>query len=108
MPAHTSISPTLDGFVSVAEAARMRGVSPETIRRRIRRGALPAVREGGAWLISPVDLERSVAGAPAGIPTDPREVARIEAWADRMAADAPPLGPGQRAVIVTLLRGAAA
>jgi excisionase family DNA binding protein len=48
-------------FVSVAEAAELKGCDPATIKRRIYRGDLPAERVGSIWLIRRSDLEESAA-----------------------------------------------
>ncbi len=42
--------------VSVAEAAAITGVSADTVKRRIKRGDLPAVRIGKAYRIDRADL----------------------------------------------------
>ena len=55
-------------LVSVAEAARITGCHPETIRRRIRVGELPHVRVGRAIRIHPADVTTTST-------TPPREVA---------------------------------
>ena len=45
------------GVLTVAEAAERVGRTPETIRRWIRSGRLPAVTEHGHHAIAPDDLE---------------------------------------------------
>lgn len=44
------------GWVTVADAARARGVSPQAIRNMIRRGRLRAEKPGKLWLIDPDSL----------------------------------------------------
>jgi len=51
--------------VGLAEAARIVGLSPATLRRRNKDGMLPMVRVGGRRLIRLADLRRLVqAGEP--------------------------------------------
>jgi excisionase family DNA binding protein len=52
--------------LSIAEAAARLGVSPDTLRRRIKRGELQAQRDnaGKPWLVLPADL----AEAPVPVP----------------------------------------
>lgn len=47
----------LSEFVSVKQAAEEKGVPPDTVRRRIARGSLPATRVGEVLLIRRRDLE---------------------------------------------------
>ena len=47
----------LSEYVTVAEAATIKGVLPGTVRRRIERGALPAIKKGDLWLIRRKDLD---------------------------------------------------
>ncbi len=49
--------------VSVEEAASMLGVHPETVRREIRRGRLPAVRIGRRTLVAREVLNKLLSGA---------------------------------------------
>jgi len=49
--------------VSVEEAASLLGVHPETVRREIRRGRLPAVRIGRRTLVAREVLNRLLSGA---------------------------------------------
>ena len=48
-----------DAWISVAEAARITGRSPETVRRTIHGGAVEAKRVGdrGWWLVAAADVE---------------------------------------------------
>lgn len=39
------------GYLDVPEYARRHGLSAETVYRRIRAGAIPAIRQHGKWLI---------------------------------------------------------
>ena len=58
----------MPALVSIAEAARQLGVSPDTVKRRIRAGELVALREprpqGFRWLVELGD------GVAAGVPPD--------------------------------------
>jgi hypothetical protein len=42
-----------DGWMPTAEYARLNGVSPQAVRKRIARGTLPADRRGRAWVVDP-------------------------------------------------------
>ncbi len=63
-----------DARVSVAEAAKIVGKSPETVRRAIRAGALEAERVGarGWWLVDPADVAALIVSSPkaADVPGD--------------------------------------
>lgn len=41
----------LDEYLDVSEAAKQLGTHPETIKRLIRMGNLPAIKFGNKWLI---------------------------------------------------------
>lgn len=47
----------LSEIVTVKEAAAIKGVSEDTVRRRLQRGALPAIKKADVWLIRRKDLE---------------------------------------------------
>lgn len=49
--------------VSIVEAAERLGVTENAVRKRIRRGSLPARKEGDRWLVT----------IPAGMPIDERD-----------------------------------
>lgn len=44
-------------YLTVSQAASLKGVLPGTVRRRIERGALPAIKLGAYWLIQREDLD---------------------------------------------------
>ncbi len=46
----------LSPYLTVQEAAQLMKCHEETIRRKIKTGKLPALREGGKWLIRREDL----------------------------------------------------
>ena len=46
------------------EAAAKYKVHPETLRRWIKRGLLPATRIGNAWVLEESDLDRLLADPP--------------------------------------------
>jgi excisionase family DNA binding protein len=52
----TLVMPSSEPGLTVTEAARIRGVSPQAIRKAIRAGRLPATRHGGSWLLSETDV----------------------------------------------------
>lgn len=47
-----------DSYVTVAEAARRLNIHPESVRRLIRGGKLPASKFANAWLIEKTTLEQ--------------------------------------------------
>ncbi len=65
------------GYLTVREAADEAGRSPETIRRWVWSGRLPAAREGNRLVVARGDLERVVG---------PRPVAGLAAWRDQVLA----------------------
>lgn len=69
--------------VTISEAAVRLGVSPDTVRRRIARGELAAVKEprpqGFVWfVVLPEEAEERVAPASAGTPPASEEMAALE------------------------------
>jgi len=61
MRKHTSATSTdYANRVTIIEAARLLGVSDDTIRRRIKAGALPALIIAGKFRIDPADLDAMV------------------------------------------------
>jgi len=49
--------PSLDGMITVAEAARRLGRSLEQVRRYLREGKLKGQRVGGQWFVEEASLE---------------------------------------------------
>lgn len=49
------IDATLSGYVTVAEMARLTGLTENTIRHHCRTGRLPAIGLGNTWLIPKAD-----------------------------------------------------
>lgn len=47
----------IENYVTVAEAARSKGVNVETIRRWIKTGALRAIKAGQTYLVRAEDLD---------------------------------------------------
>jgi excisionase family DNA binding protein len=52
------VSDTLDNYVTVAEAAERLNIHPESVRRLIRGGKLPARKLANTWLIERTTLEQ--------------------------------------------------
>lgn len=50
--------------MSTKQASEAYGVHPETLRRWIDRGLLPAVRVGNAWALEAKDVEAVLANRP--------------------------------------------
>jgi excisionase family DNA binding protein len=87
-------------LLTVREAADILRVSPETIRRRVRSGALPARKLGhSAIRIRRDDLD--IITEPTTCPDS------LEAHIARIVAAAPPLSPEQRDRLSMLFRPAA-
>lgn len=61
---------TLEGMITVAEAARRLNRSIEQVRRYLREGKLRGQRIGNQWFV-----EESALAAPKGEPLVPRELA---------------------------------
>lgn len=69
----------IQGYITVREAARLKGVDAQTIRRWIHAGVLSAVRVGSSYLVLQGDLEKvqpSARGRPRG--QNVREIIREE------------------------------
>src|SRR4051812_39447312 len=47
----TRVSGRQDGAIPIAEVAELLGLSQEAIRKRIRRGSLAGMKEGGHWFV---------------------------------------------------------
>ena len=52
------MSESFDDYVTVAEAARRLNIHPESVRRLIRKGELPARKFANTWLIEKTTLEQ--------------------------------------------------
>lgn len=93
-----STAPAPD-LLTVSEAAQILRVAPETIRRRVRDGSLPACRLGSrAIRIHRADVEIAATPAP-GAGTLEEHIAKI-------VAAAPPLTPEQSCRIAMLFHPA--
>lgn len=88
MPAKT----LLDLDAAVGRSGR----SKVTLRRYIKTGRLPAVKDGRKIYVATKDLDEAVAPTPVVSPD-----ADLKSWAQRMAASAPPFRPEQRDIIVS-------
>jgi len=73
-------------MLTVPEAARRAGRNPETIRRWIREGKLPASKAGTQHLIDPAALDAKLGGA--GALATQADADRIEAVAPLMPSSA--------------------
>lgn len=67
-------------MLSVAEAARATGRGPETVRRWIWAGRLPARKQGNRLMIARADLEALVRGHP------PQPTMTLAEWVASIAA----------------------
>ncbi|AOT04936.1 helix-turn-helix domain-containing protein [Arthrobacter sp. U41] len=87
-------TPATDELLTVREAATILRVSPESVRRRVRAGSLPACRlSQRAIRIRRADLDTI---------TTPDE--SLEAHIAKLVAAAPPLSPEQSTRIAMLFR----
>lgn len=93
MPATTS----LDLDASAAHSGR----STVTLRRYIKMGRLPAVKDGRKIYVTQTDLDAAVAPVPVAATCED-----LKSWAQRMAAAAPPFRPEQRDLIVSAFSSA--
>lgn len=82
-------------------AAECSGRSVITLRRYIRTGRLPAVKDGRKVYVTRTDLDAAVAPIPV-VASDND----LKNWARRMAAAAPPFRPEQRDIIVSTFTSA--
>ena len=48
----------LESYAGVSEVASRLGIHPESVRRLIRQGKLPAIKFGNKWLIDKATLEQ--------------------------------------------------
>lgn len=86
-------------LLTVREVAELLRVSPETVRRRVRAGDLPACKlSQRAIRIRRADLDAISATAP--------DVSALEAHIAKIVAAAPPLSPEQRDRLAVLFRPA--
>lgn len=77
---------SVDGLVTVQEAAKELAIDPSRVRELIHAGDLPAERLGGRWVMSIENLER-VRNRRAGRPLAPRVAWGLAALADGAPAD---------------------
>ena len=54
-PTDDSITAHDEPLMSIADVAKLDGVSPKTVKRRIEKKDLPAYKLGGQWHVSPKD-----------------------------------------------------
>lgn len=76
----------MEEMVSVAEGARILGVHPDTLRRLIKQGQIPALRVGRSWRLRPSDLAPGFQQAPAAAPEKNRKRGRFARLAAGIAS----------------------
>lgn len=59
-------------MVSLSEAAEVVGIHPETLRRLVKQGVVPASRIGKSWRVRLSDLEPSLHG-PGAVAAPPKD-----------------------------------
>ncbi|MCO4253881.1 MULTISPECIES: helix-turn-helix domain-containing protein [Micrococcaceae] len=82
--------------LDLGAAAVCSGRSVITLRRYIKAGRLPAVKDGRKIYVTRPDLDAAVTPIPI-VASD----SDLKSWARRMAAAAPPFRPEQRDIIVS-------
>ncbi|MBY6062219.1 helix-turn-helix domain-containing protein [Microbacterium esteraromaticum] len=95
--------------LTLSEAAEIRDTetglrrfgSADTLRRKVKSGALPHEVQQGRCLVSRADLEALVEQK-----ASERAFSDLRAAAKRAAALAPPISPERRELIASILRGA--
>lgn len=85
-----------DNRLDLKAAAKRSGRSVITLRRYIKVGRLPAVKDGPKIYVTATDLDTAVAPIP--MAASDRDLKR---WAHNAAASAPPFRAEQRAILVT-------
>lgn len=107
MSTPTPAAPLAENLLTLREAAALGYGGYSTLRKRIREGRLSAFRLGNRLVVRRDDLDALITPVhPAGPPAlDPA----VAAWAEGVAATAPPLSPTDAAQVASLLvRGGAA
>lgn len=85
----TAETPIVRTDLSTAEAATRLGISESTVRRRIRQGDVPAVKVGGVWRITLVDVAESESSGGSARPAGGQIRSAEEQTTRALAADAP-------------------
>ncbi|WP_369744462.1 helix-turn-helix domain-containing protein [Paenarthrobacter sp. AMU7] len=85
-------------MLDLKAAADRSNRSVDTIRRYIKAGRLPAVRDGRKLYVTADDLDKALSEDRGQL----SNASDLKAWAQRMAAEAPPLKPEQ----IRILRSA--
>ena len=67
----------MSNLLGVGQAAQRLGCHVDTVKRRISRGELPAVKVAGRWRVNVQDLERMIE-RPARTPDDDRRAIRAK------------------------------
>lgn len=83
-------------MLDLKAAAERCNRSVDTLRRHIKAGRLPAVREGGKLYVKPEDLDSALSEDRGQV----SDTAELKAWAQRKAAEAPPLNREQISIIM--------
>lgn len=91
------LTPNPKELLTIAQAAEYVCSSPSTIKRRIRDGKLPAVRNGRKLYVEASDLNALFT------PACPSEEDLVEALARQIACSAPNLSPESRTRLASLL-----
>jgi hypothetical protein len=88
-------------YLDLNTAAQDCGRSVITLRRYIKAGRLPAVRDGHKLYVAKESLDAAVAPAPVVVAEN-----GLKAWAQRKAAAAPPFRPEQCDIILSAFTSA--
>lgn len=96
------VAETTPDTLTLREAARIAGYTYEPFRRIVAdRREIPAIRVRGQWRITRADLDAWMTPTPVVTHTE-----TVEEWAQRIAADAPPMTTDQAQCVMSALRTA--
>lgn len=107
LPAHTSLR---DPVLLTDAVAEGKYGAYSTLRKHISDGRVAAEKSRGRVFVDRADLEKLCEPTPV-VPRDTAANvldADTRAWAERVAADAPPLSPSAASAVAAILRGVAA
>lgn len=100
------VAETTPDTLTLRDAARIAGYTYEPFRRIVAdRREIPAIRVRGQWRIARADLDAWMT-AESVTPRTETVTETVEEWAQRIAADAPPMTTDQAQYVMSALRTA--